>query len=122
MALLRKLAGVHGKTNDNDILSIIDNLNNVLNTKRGYGYFLPNYGISDYNHLSSRDDIVKAVIREVSENIECFEPRIELVKVVQIKDDTLLHLSFRIDCIVRESTRSLKLLLDPIQDRYQVSP
>ena len=47
MALLRKLAGVHGKTNDNDILSIIDNLNNVLNTKRGYGYFLPNYGISD---------------------------------------------------------------------------
>ena len=122
MALLRKLAGRNRKVEDDDIMSIIDNLNNVLNTKRGYGYFLDDFGISDYNHLNSRDDIAKVIIREVSENIERFEPRIVLVKIVDLKNDALFRLSFRIDCVVRNNARSLNLFLDPILDRYQVNP
>lgn len=120
MALLRKLANNRGTSEDDEIKSIIDNLNNVLNTKRNYGSFLQDFGISDYHHLSSRDDIAETVIREVSENINRFEPRVALIKVVDIKDDRLFRLSFRVDCVVRNNTRSLKLFLDPIMDRYQI--
>ncbi|MFZ4699906.1 MAG: type VI secretion system baseplate subunit TssE [Candidatus Methylumidiphilus sp.] len=117
MALLRKMHG----GDDDEIASIVDNLNNILNTKRGWGFFLQDFGISDYNHLSSRDDIAEAIIREVGENIEHFEPRVMLVKIVELKDDALFRLSFRIDCVVRNNARSLKLFMDPLSERYQVN-
>jgi type VI secretion system protein len=120
MALLRKLANTSGTSEEDEIRSIIDNLNNVLNSKRGYGFFLQDFGISDYHHLSSRDNIAETIIREVSENIKRFEPRVELIEVVDVKDDRLFRLSFRINCVVRNNSHSLKLFLDPLLDRYQI--
>jgi predicted component of type VI protein secretion system len=122
MGLLGKLAGHKGKAEDNEIKSITDNLNHVLNTTRDYGSFLHNFGISDYKYLSTREDIAKAIINEVTENIELFEPRVALEQIVNIKDDKLFRLSFRIDCVVRNTGQSLKLFLDPVHDRYQISP
>lgn len=121
MALLRKLAGGKGKAEDNEIKSIIDNLNNVLGSKRDYGFFLQNFGLSDYKYLGTSDYIGKALIAEITENIELFEPRIVLNKIEHIKDDKLLHLAFSIDCMVRNKPHTLKLFLDPILDRYQVN-
>ena len=122
MGLLRKLAGEKSKAEDHEIKSIIDNLNNMLNTTRGYGFFLQNFGISDYKYLSTREDIAKAIICEITENIELFEPRVVLNKVVDIKDDKLFRLSFRIDFMVRNKPHSFKLFLDPVNNHYQINP
>ena len=122
MGLLDKLAGKKGKADDNEIKSIIDNLNHVLNTTRDYGFFLHNFGISDYKYLGTREDIAKAIIDEVTENIELFEPRVVLKQIVSIKDNKLLRLSFRIDCVVQNTGHPLKLFLDPVQDHYRISP
>ncbi|SMF94695.1 type VI secretion system lysozyme-like protein [Methylomagnum ishizawai] len=121
MDLLRKL-GNNTATGERDlVLGIVDNLNHVLNSKRGFSYFLEDFGISDYNHLSSREDIARAVMREVRENIEAFEPRIKLVDIVEIPDASLFRLSFRINCIVRENSRSLSMIFDPRIERYWVN-
>ena len=122
MGLLNKLADKKGEVDDKEIRSIIDNLNNVLNTTRDYGFFLHNFGISDYKYLGTREDIAKAIIDEITENIELFEPRVALEQIVSIKDNKLLRLSFRIDCVVRKTGHSLKLFLDPVQDHYRISP
>lgn len=122
MDLLRKL-GNKGETGERDlVLGIVDNLNHVLNSKRGFSYFLEDFGISDYNHLSSREDIARAIIREVRENIELFEPRIKLMDIVELPDNSLFRLSFRINCIVRDTSRSLSMIFDPRLDRYTVNP
>lgn len=120
MALLRKLAGGKGKIEDTEMNSIIDNLNNILGTKRDYGFFLQNFGLSDYKYLGTSEYIGKVLIAEITENIKFFEPRIELNKVVQIKDEPLFHLAFSIDCVVRNKTHTIKLFLNPVLDRYQV--
>jgi predicted component of type VI protein secretion system len=120
MALLRKLAGEKSKVEDFEIKSIIDNLNNVLGTKRDYGFFLQNFGLSDYRYLGTSDYIGKALIAEITENIKLFEPRVVLNSIVSIKDNNLFHLAFSIDCVVREKTHTLKLFLNPVLDRYQV--
>ena len=122
MGLLGKLASDKRNVEDDQIKSIIDNLNNILNTTRGYGFFLPNFGISDYKYLCTREDIEKAIINEMTENISLFEPRVALDQIVSIKDDKLFRLSFRIDCVVRNTGHALKLSLDSIHDRYQISP
>jgi len=121
MGLLNKLATNKKNAEDNQIRSIIDNLNNILNTTRGYGFFLQDFGISDYKYLCTREDMEKAIINEITENITLFEPRIVLQQVVSIKDDKLSRLSFRIDCVVRNTGLSLRLPLQPMQDRYQIS-
>ncbi|UOA10462.1 GPW/gp25 family protein [Methylobacter sp. S3L5C] len=120
MALLRKLAGCKSNAEDLEIKSIIDNLNNVLGTKRDYGFFLQNFGLSDYRYLGNSDYIEKALVTEITENIKLFEPRIVLNKIVPIKGDSFFHLAFSIDCIVRNKTHTIKLFLNPVLDRYQV--
>ena len=121
MGLLRKLAGGQGKTEDNQIGSIIDNLNHVLNTSRGYGYFLDDFGLSDYKYLGTREDIERAIIAEVSENIQRFEPRVILKRIESIQDGKLFRLAFRIDCMLLNSPRALTLFLDPAQPGCRVS-
>ncbi|MFA5984968.1 MAG: GPW/gp25 family protein [Methylococcaceae bacterium] len=122
MALLKKLAGQQHKADANDIKSITDNINHVLSCTRDYGYFLQDFGLSDYKFLCTREDIAKAISKEVSDNIERFEPRVILQGVESIKDDRLFRLSFRIDCVLRKTGQPLKLFLEPLQDHYQIRP
>lgn len=118
MSLLRKLASGKGEEDD-EIKSIVDNINNVLTTRRGYGFFLQDFGISDHHHLSSCNDIAAIIIKEVKENIETFEPRIEVIEVTNINDEPFSRLSFSIDCLIRDNARPLKLFLDPILGCYE---
>ena len=118
MALLRKLAG--DTAEEDEIASIIDNLNNMLNTKRGYGFFLQDFGLSDYHHLSSCDDIAEMITREINENIERFEPRLKLINIEANKENKLFRQSFRIDCVIHNNACSLTLFLDQIRDCFQV--
>lgn len=120
MALLRKLASATDE--EDDIKSIVDNINNILTTRRGYGFFLQDFGMSDHHHLSSGNDIAAAIINEIKENIERFEPRVEVIDISDVKDDRLSRLSFLIDCLVHENARPLKLFLDPNIGCYEVKP
>ena len=56
MALLLKLAGKDRLRTAYDIESIIDNLDNILNSVRNYDSFLSNFGMSDYRYLSGKED------------------------------------------------------------------
>jgi type VI secretion system lysozyme-like protein len=121
MDFLRKLGNKSDGGRDL-VHSIVDNLNHVLNSKRQFSYFLPDFGISDYNHLSSREDIAREIMREVRENIEKFESRIKMVSIVELKESpSVFRLSFRIDCIVKGNSRSLSMVFDPRLDRYLVN-
>lgn len=100
---------------------IVENLNNVLNSKAGYSYFNSGFGVSDYSHYNSRDHIAQAVIAEVHDNINEFEPRLQCTSVDYEKDADASRLSFIINCIIKNDARSLKLVLDPKDKRYFVS-
>jgi len=58
MAFFRKFDRTPGmKSIDPYLASIVENLNNILNTKKDYGSFLTDLGIRDLNEYRSRDDI-----------------------------------------------------------------
>lgn len=121
MALLRKLADDRGHAEDYEIKNVIDNLNNILSSTRDYGFFLHNFGISDYRYLSTREDIARAIIVEVGENIALFEPRILVNEIIYVQDNKFFRLSFIIDAVFRDNGRPLKLFLNPVYDCLQVS-
>ncbi len=102
------------------LISIVNNLNNILNTKRGFGSFLVDYGIRDLNEFSSRGDIAKAVMEEVRHNIEEFEPRVEFVNMVVETSNNAMFLAFKIECRVRDRSRDIHLLFDTVFNSFRV--
>jgi type VI secretion system lysozyme-like protein len=104
-----------------ELTSIIENLNNVLNTKLGYGSFLKDFGISDLNQYTSRDDIAQAVMAEVRKNLELYEPRLQLNNVTLEDDDNPLKLSFKIECTILNNSRSLKMMFDSVFSNFHIA-
>jgi phage baseplate assembly protein W len=77
------------------------NLKLILSTKRGTGYFLKNFGLSDVV-FRTPEETVTVLTEELKENIRLFEPRVRLVKINEEYDDdgqrvTLVVLLERID-------------------------
>lgn len=115
MALLGKfMRRPNSRNGDPELTSIISNLNNILNTRKGYGSVLRDFGIRDMNEFISRDHIALAVIEEVKSNIEKYEPRVELVRITRVDDDNPLRLSFQIECRLRDTQQSLRMFFDTV--------
>ena len=120
MSLMSQLAGHKLEYIEYDIKSIVANINNILNCTRDYGSFLDNFGVSDYRYLSTQEDIAKAIIEEVDQNIALFEPRVVVNEITFIEEDKDLRLSFIINAVLRINGQPLKLFLAPVADRLQV--
>ncbi len=100
--------------------SILENLNNVLNTKKGYGSFLEGYGIRDMTEYSSRDHLAVAIMDEVKYNIEQYEPRLHLESIALEDNDDPFRISFKIKCRVKETSQSLFMEFDSVYNDFHV--
>jgi type VI secretion system lysozyme-like protein len=124
MALFSKFtyssSGSRARPDHEDLLSIVENLNNILNTKKDYGSFLADFGIRDMNEYTSRDDIVHAVMDEVKHNIEQFESRVRVIDIQIVDDENPLMLSFKVECIVQDSSKSLNMVFDSVFNSFSI--
>jgi type VI secretion system protein len=108
------------KSVDPYLASIVENLDNILNTKKNYGSFLNDLGIRDLSEYSSKDDIASVVLEEVKKNIEQYEPRVELVDITAQENDSPFVLSFEIKCVVRKNAKSLHMVFDTLSNKFLV--
>lgn len=105
---------------DEKVEHIIENLNNILNTKRNFGAFIEDFGIRDMNEYTSRDQISVAVMEEVKANIEKFEPRVQLLNMEIGEDDNPFYLSFKIDCMVLDTKKTLRMIFDSVYSNVEL--
>ena len=121
MAFFNKFAGKStAGPEEADIQSIIENLNNVLNTKKGYGSFLEGYGIRDMNEYSSHDHLAAAIMDEVTYNIEHYEPRLRLVSISVEDTDNPFRIAFKIECSVKETAQALFMEFDSVYNDFNI--
>lgn len=102
------------------LLSIVENLNHMLNTKKGYGSFLKGYGIRDMNQHSSYDQLSAAIMEEVKYNIEHYEPRLLLEEITLLDDSNPFRISFKIRCRIKETEKSLVMEFDSVYKDFTV--
>ena len=103
-----------------DLQNILENLNNVLNTKKGYGSFLEGYGIRDMNEYSSREHLSAAIMDEVTLNIDQYEPRLQLVSISVEDTDDPFRIAFKIECRVRETAQALFMEFDSVYNDFNI--
>lgn len=121
MSLFRKFSpNARGAPDDRDMSAIVENLHNVLNTTRGYGSLLADFGISHMGGHMSRDNMAQAVMHDIKECIERYEPRVQLQEIIFEEDHNPLRLSFVIKCTVRATSTSLRLMFDTLLGNIDV--
>ena len=105
---------------DQDLRSIVDNLNHVLNTKKGYGSFLSDFGIRDMSEYSSRDNLATAIMEEVKFNIEQYEPRLQLVNISIERSSDPFRISFKIECRLKDTQKALYMEFNSIYNDFRI--
>jgi type VI secretion system protein len=121
MALFDKFTA-SGRTTRTQVDSILGNLENVLNTKRGWGSPLPDFGIRTLTEYTSREDISKAVIREIRDCIERYEPRLRVDSIaVEEQDRGPFRLSFTLRCSLVDGTQVLRVSVNTLFGSFDVA-
>jgi type VI secretion system lysozyme-like protein len=118
MSLLDKLSG--GTRRRSLLEAIVENLENVLNCKREYGSPLPGFGVRSLTEYTIRDHIAAAVVREVREAIEQYEPRLDLKDIKLEPNSGPFRLSFVITAAVRQEAQVLEVSFDTVFNNYSV--
>jgi phage baseplate assembly protein W len=83
------------------------NLRHILSTRRGYGYFVRDYGISDINLTA---ELVEKLKDEIQETVTLYEPRVEVLSINEHHDDDGAHVVLKIRVLEGKSRR--KFVLD----------
>src|SRR5262249_19227624 len=98
---------------------ITRNLNNVLTTKRGYGYFLENFGLTDAAFRTT-EEMVVVLSREIAENIRLYEPRVELIDIDEEYDGYRPRLV--VNLRVREKKEKPRLIGNLADKTFDIKP
>src|SRR5687767_392251 len=96
------------------ITDIMRNLENVLNTKKGTGSLVKEFGIGDYNAYKARNKIVETIILEIKENITLYEPRVKLIHIQEAEAQNPFRLRFELKCAVLDYTRPIYIIFDSL--------
>jgi type VI secretion system lysozyme-like protein len=122
MALLEKLSSTRRWQGARGQLErILANLEHVLNCKRGYGSLLPDFGIRPLTEHTTREAIGLAVMQDVRECIERYEPRLRLDQLALDEERDPLRLSFTLRCTVLTDPHELQISFDTVFNQFGVA-
>lgn len=98
------------KSAHDELSDIQDNLNQLLSTRRGTGYFLPHFGVTDTGYRTP-SEMAQRLGQEIRENLRLFEPRLSLVEIDEdYQDDGRVIL--RVNCKVVASGARVQIMMD----------
>lgn len=108
------------RSDDSRIQSIIDNLNNMLNTKKEFGSWLRDYGIGDFNAYKSHEKVVETIIAEIRQSIRRYEPRVQVELIREIEADSPFRLRLEVKCAFLEFEKPVYIVIDSIYNKVYV--
>ncbi|WP_437720386.1 GPW/gp25 family protein [Sorangium sp. So ce861] len=109
-----------GGPDTREIDDVIRNLGFVLGTKRGAGYFLRSFGLTDVGYRTQEEMIV-TLSAEIAENIRLYEPRVELIGIDEAYDDDA-RARLEVKLRLRGSAERLRLVIDPAARTLDFQP
>jgi type VI secretion system protein len=118
-AFLDKLTGDKSGAPD-ERAQVLRNLEAVLNTQEGYGYFRRDFGLGEYTGKRGTSALVKTLTAEIQQEIERNEPRLRDVEVELVGRDAMLWLHFELTAMLGDTPLALSLLFDTVSSRVRL--
>jgi len=105
--LLGNFAGglsLHQVSEDHQvIMSVLDNMQRILNCRAGTLSHLPNYGLPDMSKiLQGMPGTAHSLLTTLSDTLLKYEPRLKSLNVVLLPQSTPGHLEYGIDAELKE--------------------
>lgn len=108
-----------GGPNVSEIDDIGRNLRFIFSTKRGCGYFLESFGLTDIGFRTVAE-MVATITREIEENVRLYEQRVELLGIEERYTQGRARLIVRLR--VREGQEKLTLTVNLADRTFDISP
>ena len=110
-----------GGPETSELDDIARNLGFVLRTKRGAGYFLESFGLSDMG-FRTPEEMVTTLSAEIAENVRLYEPRVEVVSIDEEQDDDGRRTALVVKLRLRSGDRGLALVVDLAKGTFDFKP
>lgn len=110
-----------GGDETSELDDVIRNLGYVLRSRRGCGYFMPQFGLSDVGYRTP-EELVTALRAEIAENVRLFEPRVQLLDVDEVYDDDGKRVRLVVNMRLREGSERLRLVVDLQRNSFDILP
>lgn len=98
---------------------VLRNLEAVLNTREGYGFFQQGFGLGDYTGSRGGKELVTFLTEELQRQITQYEPRLRDVELTLKGKDGALCLHFELTGLLDGEAIRLRLNFDTVSYRVQ---
>lgn len=99
---------------------ILENLCDLLNTKKEFGGCQKDFGLDSYVYLGTTKKITFQIISDIKSSFEKYEKRISDVQVEHIPNENKFFLSFLIRCKIEEKLCSFHLSFNHQKNLFKV--
>ncbi len=88
---------------------ILENVSDLLNTKKGFGAYQEDMGLDSYFYGGSNGQIIKQMMHDIKCCLDKYEKRIQLIDIQSVPSSNRFFLSFMLKCKIKASSVSLHL-------------
>jgi type VI secretion system protein len=103
-----------------ELEQVRQNLEAVLNTKEGYGYFVEGFGLGRYTEKFGTQDLMKTLTGEILHSVERHEPRLQDVELELRGRDSGLWLHFVLTGALQGAPCTLRILFHTVSGQVRV--
>lgn len=121
MGLLRSFGRPAALSEEAISMRVLQDLENVLNSKLDYASFMPGFGVKDVSEYNDKDDLIKLIIEEIERNVNAWLPSIEVVSIISIPEGDLSRIHAKIDYRLRDTGNILHIYTDLGTRQWEVS-
>jgi type VI secretion system protein len=120
-AFLDKFTSAWQRPGGNTELAMVrQNLESVLNTKEGYGYFVEGFGLGRYTEKFGTQDLMKTLTGEMLHSVQTHEPRLRDVELELRGRDSGLWLHFVLTGTMNGEPCTLRILFHTVSGQVRV--
>jgi type VI secretion system protein len=103
-----------------ELEQVRQNLEAVLNTKEGYGYFLQGFGLGRYTEKFGTQELMKTLTEEMLHSVQHHEPRLLDAELVLRGQDSGLWLHFVLTGTLGGAPCTLRMLFHTVSGQVRV--
>jgi type VI secretion system protein len=103
-----------------ELEQVRQNLESVLNTKEGYGYFVDGFGLGRYTEKFGTPALLKVLTSEMEGAVQRYEPRLQDVEVELRGRDSGLWLYFFLTATLQGAPCKLRILFHTVSGQVRV--
>ncbi len=121
MVLLRGYDQSPGTYNAELHKRVLEDISNILNTRKGFGSFDPDFGIEDMSHFTDKAMIAEFIKNEIQRNLATYYPQVEVLNIIDAPTPLLSRINMILSVRVKGEPLKIRVYNEQGFERWIVA-